>query len=110
MTTKNKFVVDGKERFEQGREAALRQDIREKYTDAFASASPLKKLQIKFQMQREFLRCRKEGTRLHRELCGSNAAPALPSIRFDAKKCRLRFRFNFHASHTSGNQAKLAGL
>jgi hypothetical protein len=58
---KNEFVADGETRFNQVKQAALRKEIRTKYTAEFASAPPLKKLRIKIQIWREFLRCRNKG-------------------------------------------------
>jgi hypothetical protein len=58
---KTGFVSCGPFKFRRGRETALWKFIEAKYADQLASASPIKKLRIKFQMQREFLRRRKEG-------------------------------------------------
>jgi hypothetical protein len=55
------FVTSGLFRFRRSKEATLWKSIEAGYADKLTSASPLKKLQIKFQMQREFLRRRKEG-------------------------------------------------
>jgi len=58
---KSGFVNSGLFRFRRGKESALWKSIETEYADQLASASPFKKLQIKFQMQREFLRRGKEG-------------------------------------------------
>jgi hypothetical protein len=58
---KTGLAETGPFRFRLGKEAALWKSIEAKYSNKLAVASPLKKLQIKFQMQREFLRRRKEG-------------------------------------------------
>jgi len=61
MDMKTGFVNGGSFRFHRSKESTLWKSIETEYADKLASASPLKKLQIKFQMQREFLRRRKEG-------------------------------------------------
>jgi len=58
---KNGFQSGGLIEFTRGKESGLWKSIERKYADELSSASPLKKLRIKFQMQREFLRRRKEG-------------------------------------------------
>jgi hypothetical protein len=58
---KTGFVSCGPFKFRRGKETALWKSVEAKYADKLASASVFKKLQIKFQMQREFLRRRKEG-------------------------------------------------
>jgi hypothetical protein len=55
------FQSGGSIEFAHGKESGLWKDIEMKYAGELASASPLKKLRIKFQMRREFLRRRKEG-------------------------------------------------
>jgi hypothetical protein len=58
---KTGLVETGPYRFRRGKEAAVWKVIQAEYANKLASASPLKKLQIKVQMQREFLRRRKAG-------------------------------------------------
>jgi hypothetical protein len=58
---KNGCQEQGSIEFDRGKESALWKSVQAKYADELAAASPLKKLRIKFQMQREFLRRRKEG-------------------------------------------------
>jgi hypothetical protein len=58
---KTAFIEDGLSRFRRSKESLLWKSIEAEYADRLASASPLKKLQIKFQMQRAFLRRRKKG-------------------------------------------------
>jgi hypothetical protein len=58
---KNGFHSLGSIEFVRGKESGLWKTIETKYAEDLASASPLKKLRIKLQMQREFLRRRKEG-------------------------------------------------
>jgi hypothetical protein len=58
---KNSFHSLGWIEFGRGKESGLWKVIEAKYAAELAAASPLKKLRIKFQMQREFLRRRKEG-------------------------------------------------
>ncbi len=58
---KTGFVEDGLSRFRRGKASALWKSLEAEYANRLASASLLKKLQIKFQMQREFLRRRNKG-------------------------------------------------
>jgi hypothetical protein len=58
---KNGFQSHGPVEFARGKESRLWKAIETKYAEELATASLLKKLRIKFQMQREFLRRRKEG-------------------------------------------------
>jgi hypothetical protein len=60
---KNGFHSHGSIEFACGKESGLWKSIETKYATELASAAPLKKLKIKFQIQREFLRRRKEGHR-----------------------------------------------
>ena len=55
------LVESGPSRFRRGKDAVVWKTIKAEYSNRLASASPLKKLQIKLQMQRKFLRRRKEG-------------------------------------------------
>jgi hypothetical protein len=58
---KTGFVAGGLSRFRRSKESTLWKFIEAEYADRLASASPLKKLHIKLQMQRAFLRRRKKG-------------------------------------------------
>jgi hypothetical protein len=58
---KNDFQSHGSIEFARGKESGLWKSIQAEYAEELAAASPLKKLRIKFQMQRELIRRRKEG-------------------------------------------------
>jgi hypothetical protein len=58
---KNDFHSLGSIEFDRGKDSKVWKSIEMKYADKLAAASWLKKMKIKFQMQREFLRRRKEG-------------------------------------------------
>jgi hypothetical protein len=58
---KNGFQSNGAIEFFRAKEARLWRAIKAKYAAELASSSRLRKLRIKFQMQREFLRRRKQG-------------------------------------------------
>jgi len=58
---KNDFHSLGSIEFDRGKDSKVWKSIETKYADKLAAASWLKKLKIKFQMQREFSRRRKEG-------------------------------------------------
>jgi hypothetical protein len=58
---KNGFQSHGSVEFARGKESGLWKAIETKYAEELVAASPLEKMRIKFQMQREFLRRRKEG-------------------------------------------------
>jgi len=58
---KNGFTKGGPFNFSRAKESGLWKSIQTKFAEELASASPLRKLKIKFRMHREFLRRRKEG-------------------------------------------------
>jgi len=58
---KNGFVECGPFNFARAKQSGLWQSIQTKYAEELGSASPLKKLRLKFQLHREYLRRRKEG-------------------------------------------------
>jgi hypothetical protein len=58
---KNDFHSGGSIEFDSAKDSTVWKSIEAKYADKLATASWFKKLKIKFQMQREFLRRRKEG-------------------------------------------------
>jgi hypothetical protein len=60
---KTAFVEDGPSRFRRSKDTLLWKSIKAEYADQLASASLFKKLRIEYQMQREFLRRRKDGHR-----------------------------------------------
>jgi hypothetical protein len=67
---KNCFQSHGPIEFARGKESGLWTAIETKYAEELAAASPLKRLRIKFHMQREFLRRKKQDTRRRQKLCG----------------------------------------
>jgi hypothetical protein len=63
MDMKTGFVPSGPFKFRRSKASTVWKSIEREHADELASASPLKKLRIKIQMQREFLCRSKEGHR-----------------------------------------------